>query len=230
MPEESNVYGTTTPRSATTDSSSRMSDRGSSGYGDAGQRTTGNGSGIVDRVKDTATRQLTSQKERGTDVLGSVAQAVRTSTQRLRDEKHDTIASYVDRAADRIESWSGRLKEKDVDELVSDLQRLARRQPAVFIGSAFALGLVGARFIKSSAESPDRVYGDSGVDYAAVPPMNQTGGRSTPNRGYEALVETDVLISDNPPQLSDTTGSTRTPGSRSSRTRSGGSDARKDRT
>jgi hypothetical protein len=114
--------------------------------------------GVIDRVKQSATAQLTNQKERGIDALGSVVQAVRSSTQRLRDEKHDTIAGYVDQAVDRVDAWSRRLKERDVDQLVVDVQRLARRQPAVFIGSAFAIGLVGARFLKSSRTGSD-VYG-----------------------------------------------------------------------
>ena len=36
--------------------------------------------GIVNRVKESAAAQLSSQKDRGTDALGSVAQAVRSST------------------------------------------------------------------------------------------------------------------------------------------------------
>ena len=42
--------------------------------------------GIVDRVKETATAQLTTQKDRGIDAIGSVTQAVRSSSQKLRDE------------------------------------------------------------------------------------------------------------------------------------------------
>jgi hypothetical protein len=108
-------------------------------------------SGIVNRVKETATSQLSAQKDKATDGLGSVAQAVRQTTQNLRDQQHDTVAQYVERAADQIERISEGLKNKDVTELFADAQRLARQQPALFIGGAFALGLVGARFLKSSA-------------------------------------------------------------------------------
>jgi len=117
-----------------------------------GAQSSGQEGGIVDRVRDKAAAQLSSQKDRATDGLGSVAQAVRQSTQQLRDQKHDTIAGYVEQAADQIEKFSQRLRDKDVGELLDDAQRLARRQPAVFIGSAFALGVIGARFLKSSSE------------------------------------------------------------------------------
>jgi len=112
--------------------------------------------GIIDQVRERAAAQLSSQKDRATDSLGSVAQAVRQTTGQLRTDKHDTIAGYIDQAADQIDRWSQRLREKDVNDIMRDVQQLARRQPAVFIGSAFALGLVGARFLKSSAERDDR--------------------------------------------------------------------------
>src|SRR3954464_374505 len=127
-----------------------------------GAQGSGQGGGIVDRVRDKAAAQLSSQKDRATDGLGSVAQAVRQSTQQLRDQKHDTIAGYVEQAADQIEKFSQRLRDKDVGELLDDAQRLGRRRPAVFIGSAFALGVIGARFLKSSSDDDRDVYRGEG--------------------------------------------------------------------
>ena len=156
--------------------------------------------GIVNRVKESATAQLTDQKDRSIDALGSVAQAVRSSTQRLRDERHDTIASYVDSAADQIESWSRRLKEKDIDELLGDVQRLARRQPAVFIGSAFALGLVGARFLKSSRPQNEYGYGSESrrTSYGGRPQTNTARDRArwSADEGGTMIVTEEVAIAD----------------------------------
>jgi exonuclease VII large subunit len=112
------------------------------------------------RAKDGASAQLSAQKNRATDGLSSVAQAVRQSTQQLRDQQHDTIAEYVDQAAQQIEQFSNRLRQKDVGELLDDAQRLARRNPGLFIGGAFALGILAARFFKSSRDnSSDRNFG-----------------------------------------------------------------------
>jgi hypothetical protein len=113
---------------------------------------------MVDRMKDRASEQINSQKNRATDGLGTMAQAVRQSTQQLRDQRHETVASYVEQAADQLERLSQRLKQKDVGELLEDAQRLARRQPALFVGSAFALGLIGARFMKSSPDGRNGGY------------------------------------------------------------------------
>ena len=113
------------------------------------------GNGIVGRIRETAAAQLNTQKEKATEGLGTVASAVRESTQNLRSQQHDVAARYVEQAADQIERLSARLREKDITELLNDAQQLARRRPALFIGAAFALGLIGARFLKSSSPDDD---------------------------------------------------------------------------
>jgi hypothetical protein len=172
----------------------------------------GRSGGIVNRVKESATAQLTNQKDRGTDALGSVAAAVRSSTQKLREERHDTIASYVDQAADQMENWSRRLREKDVDELLSDVQRLARRQPAVFIGSAFALGLTGARFLKSSRKANEDGYGGESrrTRYGGNASPSTVHDYSAHDRNDEDVVAADVVISDI--EIDPVTGTSRTSG------------------
>jgi hypothetical protein len=130
------------------------------------------GSSIAGRVRERAAAQLSTQKERATDGLGTVAQAVRQSAQHLRENRHDAIAQYVEKAGDQIDRLSTQLRNRDVGELVNEVQRFARRQPALFVGSAFAIGVIGARFLKSSSHDHGRPldtdpYGASkGLDYA----------------------------------------------------------------
>jgi len=133
---------------------------------DAGRES----SGILHQVRQKAASQLNDQKARATDSLGSVADAVRQSTRQLRDQQFDTVAQVVERAADQIERLSNHLRERDLNELVAEAQQFARQQPAMFIGSSFAAGLLAARFIKASrpAESyANRAYGSYGGETLA---------------------------------------------------------------
>jgi hypothetical protein len=135
------------------------------------QRNNTGGTGLMDKVRESATSQIGAQKNRATDGIGSVAQAVRQSSQQLRDQQHETIAQYVEQAAGQLERFANTLRDKSVGDLLSETQDLARRKPALFIGSAFALGLFGARFMKSSrqnggsrhASTASRSYGDGGA-------------------------------------------------------------------
>jgi hypothetical protein len=147
--------------------------------------------GIMDRVKETAAAQLSSQKDRATDGLGSLADAVRKTSQPLRENKQDTIARYVEKTADQIEQFSTRLRERDLGDLVAEAQRFARRQPALFIGGAFAVGVLATRFLKSSADNRshswqrDEPYSTPGSDRTrAFTPSTPSGTGYGSGSGY----------------------------------------------
>ena len=122
----------------------------------AGENGNGAGAGIVERVRERAGVQLATQKDKASDGLGTVARAFRRTTQDLREQQHDSLAQYIEGAADQLERLSSGLKNRNVGDLFHDVQKVARRQPVVFVGSAFAIGLLGARFFKSS--SPHRSH------------------------------------------------------------------------
>ena len=152
------------------------------------------GPGLMDRLRDGAASQLGTQKDRATEGVTSVAQAVRQSTQQLRDNRHETIAQYVDQAIDGVERFANRLKEKNVTELVRDAQQFAQRNPAVFVGTAFGIGVIAARFLKSSNRGTSSAYGgwrertagSSGAyGYTSQRDHRSTGG-STFTPGYSS--------------------------------------------
>jgi ElaB/YqjD/DUF883 family membrane-anchored ribosome-binding protein len=136
--------------------------------------------GLMDHVRQGATAQLSTQKNKATDGIGTVAQAVKQASQQLRTQQHDTIANYIDQAANQLERLSTSIRDKDVGELVRDAQQFARRRPAVFIGSAFAIGLLGARFLKSSR---DRQNGSDGRNLYARSAGGYSAGQRTPSIG-----------------------------------------------
>jgi len=141
------------------------------------QQSSTESTGLMDKVRQGATSQLSTQKNKATDSIGTVAQAVRQASQQLRTQQHDAIANYIDQAANQLERFSASVRNKDVGELVRDAQQFARRRPAVFIGSAFAIGLLGARFLKSSR---DRKYGSDGRNAYARGSTGYSTGYGTP--------------------------------------------------
>ncbi len=154
----------------------------------AGEKGNGADTGIVERLRERAGAQLATQKDMATDSIGTFARAVRSTMQELREHQHDTLAQYVDRAADQLERLSSGLKNKDVGDLFRDAQRVARRQPVVFVGSAFAIGLLGARFFKSSA--PHRSH---------QPPAWQRMGREADDSAHLGYGDSQVSAFGQPP-------------------------------
>lgn len=107
--------------------------------------------GLFDQAREGTFRQLNRQKERAATGLTSVVDALRQSGRQL-EGQNATVASYVDAAAGQVERFVGGLRDRDVGAMVTDLEQFARRRPAMFLGSAFLLGLVTARFLKSSTK------------------------------------------------------------------------------
>jgi hypothetical protein len=119
----------------------------------SGDRLQDAASSVADRVADTAQQQVgtkvESQLARGADVLGQVSQAIRQSGEQLRSDQPQ-IASFADTAAEQVDRASQYLRQTDFQGLVRGAEDFARRQPAVFLGGALALGLVASRFLKAS--------------------------------------------------------------------------------
>ena len=121
-----------------------------------------NQSGLADQLRTKASSALSQQKNRATEGLGSIVDAVRSTGRQLGDRDHSSIAGYVNNAADSLQRWTDTLQHKGVGEIVEDVQRFGRRRPALFIGLSFGAGLLGARFLKSSRpESYTSSYRDA---------------------------------------------------------------------
>jgi len=67
-------------------------------------------------------------------------------------QQNPTVANFMDTAGDKLREFSTHLDQREVTELLDDVERYARRNPGIFVGGAFALGLLGARFLRSSGQ------------------------------------------------------------------------------
>ncbi len=121
-------------------------------------------------VTDKAATKIDEQKSTLSGGLNTVADSVRQVGENLDTYKTEsgvaeTAAKYTNTAAQKIEEVAGYFESRGVREMARDLEGFARRNPAVFFGAAFGLGLLAARFLKST--SPKYHEGDAGREFAA---------------------------------------------------------------
>jgi hypothetical protein len=107
------------------------------------------------QAKDSASSSLSQSRHEAADRIGGIASAVRSTSDHLRSENQPGVANLTDSLADQVERLSSYLRDRDLTAFRNDLEGFARRQPAVAVGVALALGMLGARFIKSSQRSGD---------------------------------------------------------------------------
>ncbi|HEX3157661.1 MAG TPA: hypothetical protein VHQ45_04045 [Gemmatimonadaceae bacterium] len=115
---------------------------------------------LVGEARQTAGERVESGlargKTRAASTLGSVAQTLQQSGQQLSGEQQAAAGRYMEQAGQQVQRLSEFLHNTDVNEIVDRVEDVARRQPALFLGGAFAIGLIGARFIKSARRQQDR--------------------------------------------------------------------------
>lgn len=145
--------------------------------------------GIIDQAKDTAgqaygvatekaTSKLEEQKTTLASGLTSVADSLKQVGGSLREADDETgitelTAKYGESLANQIEHLSDYFERRDVREMFRDIESFARRNPALFIGGAFTLGLLAARFLKSS-NPQQHSYNTGGRSLNANRSINQT--------------------------------------------------------
>ena len=114
----------------------------------------------LEQARDRARSSLGESKGQVADQFGTVADALRRTTEHLRSEDQQRIAGITETVARQVEQVANYLRSKDAGAMRTDLENLARRQPALMLGGALILGLLGARFLKSSQRS-NQVRGGS---------------------------------------------------------------------
>ena len=115
---------------------------------------------VASNATERATEKVESGLERGKErtarALGVIAQSLRGVGNELRNQNEQGMSRFVDGVANRADQMATRLNNADPQSVIDDVEEFARREPAVFIGGAVALGLIAARFLKSSRRGGGR--------------------------------------------------------------------------
>jgi hypothetical protein len=113
---------------------------------------------IANQAEDEARSMVHSRKEEAAHELENIADAFRQTGNNLREKDNAQLARYTDSMAEQVENIADYLHNNDINGFLSDAESFARRQPELFLGGAFTLGLLAARFFKSSSSSQGYDY------------------------------------------------------------------------
>jgi hypothetical protein len=149
-------------------------------------------SDAAEAARDMASEQTERAKGAVADEVSSVAHALRTAADDLREgsAQERTFAQIADTLADTAEAIRG----KDLGEMVREATDMARRHPMTFLGGAALLGFTAVRFAKASRDDvwrrrPGSRPGSTGSRHGVTPtPVDP--GTSPPPR-CEVHVMTD---------------------------------------
>ena len=149
---------------------------------DTGNKIKDSAADLLDHAKETASDSydavatkardaVVKQKNQFSTGLKTVADSFRQMGGQIRTAPEQNqitgfTSEFTGKAAGAIENVANYFERKDPREMVRDVEGFARRNPAIFFGTAFALGLVAARFLKSS--KPDQMSQRTGM------PISQT--------------------------------------------------------
>lgn len=147
------------------------------------------------QVKENATTAIDDRKANLAQGLTSVADTLRQVGDSVKSPEGETpnkvaelTTQYTESLSQQVEKISGYLERQDLSGLVSDLESFARRNPAIFLGGAFALGILAARFLKSPTPNNQALIkasdvsdfgGGSGVGNGLTSTPSSLGGAST---------------------------------------------------
>jgi len=168
--------------------SSVGSGSGSSGAATATARS------LIDQAKETASQaygavtdkaatKLDEQKSTLSEGLSTVANSVRQVGENLGSSQTESglaeaAAKYTNNAAQKLDDVAGYFETKNVREMARDLEGYARRNPAVFLGAAFGLGFLAARFLKSTSPRYDSI--SAGQDFSTSTQNRDSNLGNTP--------------------------------------------------
>jgi hypothetical protein len=110
---------------------------------------------LGDRAGSIARSRADEEKARLTGGIRTFADVLRRGSDDLAADRSQ-YRPLLAGAADRVEGISNYLEQRDVDALTNDVRRFARDNTPLFLGGVFALGFLGARFLKSSGEHAAR--------------------------------------------------------------------------
>lgn len=111
----------------------------------------------TDRIKSDASNRVRSELDtrstQAADKITPYVEALNRAGHHLSSQGSSTGGEAAGRIATEIQQFSDYLRHSNADRFLGDVESFARRRPWAAGGIGLALGFLGARFLKASAET-----------------------------------------------------------------------------
>lgn len=109
--------------------------------------------GAAERAQRQAQQSFDNTRQQAASGLDALVDAADAAAENLDEHDQQGLSRYVTEIADSVASLANGLRHKSVDELVHDVEAIARKNPTLFIAGSLAIGLGIGRFARASAKS-----------------------------------------------------------------------------
>jgi ElaB/YqjD/DUF883 family membrane-anchored ribosome-binding protein len=103
------------------------------------------------QTREQLRNQINQRSTQAGEHVSSAADAMRRTSEQLRTEGKDSVAKVFDGVANRSEKLGSYLTRADGDQILRDVEEIARRQPWLFVGGSAVAGFLASRFVKASS-------------------------------------------------------------------------------
>lgn len=118
----------------------------------------------TDTVRTRVREQVDQRSTQAGGQVRSTAQALRSTSEKLREEGQDAPARAAERAADQAEKVGSWLERSDGDRILRDVEDFGRRQPLAIAAIGLAVGFAASRFLKASSRTRYTQAGGTSAD------------------------------------------------------------------
>jgi hypothetical protein len=140
---------------------------------------------LAERATDLGFARADQGRQQVASGIDQVAGSIRRVSTDLEGEQ-PAMANVAQTAAEQAERLAGYLRETDARQMLHTVEDVARRQPILFLGGAFLLGLAASRFLKAAGGGQNQP-GRMGTGYGSAYGNGYGGGTTGAYGGaYEA--------------------------------------------
>jgi hypothetical protein len=124
---------------------------GGTSFNEVGREASESVGQLAGRAADVGLQRADQGKDQAAQTISRLAGSMRQVSTDLEGEQ-PMIAGAARTAAEQAERLATYMERTDTRQIIGSVEDAARRQPLLFLGGAFALGVVAARLLKAGSD------------------------------------------------------------------------------